>query len=90
MKIAVSSKGNKLTSQVDERFGRCAFFMIIEPESLEYEVIENTGSEQGAGVTAAKTIVNAGAQALITGSCGPKAFMVLKEANTDVILNGAG
>lgn len=90
MKIAVSSHGTQLTSKIDERFGRCANFLVIAPESLEFQVLENRESEQGAGISAAKLVIDAGADLVITGNMGPKAFRVLKEAGVDVVLNGAG
>lgn len=90
MKIAVSSQGAQLTSKIDERFGRCAYFLVITPESLEFEAIENTESEQGAGINAAKRVIDAGAKLVITGNMGPKAFRVLKEAGIDIVLNGGG
>lgn len=91
MKIAVSAQGSHLTSLVDERFGRGAFFIIVDPVSLEFETIKNDeNTQQGAGVNAAKTVVNSGADIVITGSCGQKAFRILKEANVNVILNANG
>lgn len=90
MKIAVSSQGTQLTSKIDDRFGRCAYFLVITPESLEFEVIKNIESEQGAGVNAAKLVIDSGAKLVITGNMGPKAFRVLKEAGLDIALNGAG
>jgi len=90
MKIAVSSQGTQLTSKIDERFGRCTNFLVISPETLEFEVLENIESEQGAGVSAAKLVIDAGAELVISGNIGPKAFRVLKEAGVNVVLNGAG
>jgi predicted Fe-Mo cluster-binding NifX family protein len=90
MKIAVSSQATQLTSKIDERFGRCAYFLVIDPESLEFQVLENPESEQGAGISAAKRVIDAGAELVITGNMGPKAFRVLKEAGVNIVLNGAG
>ncbi|MDY0131651.1 MAG: NifB/NifX family molybdenum-iron cluster-binding protein [Desulforegulaceae bacterium] len=90
MKIAISSQGPELRSQLDERFGRCPYFLLINPESLEFEVLENSEAEQGAGVSAAKLVIDAGAEVVITNNIGPKAFRVLKEAGVDIIVNGAG
>jgi len=44
MKIAISSTGVDLTSLVDPRFGRCRYYMIVDPESYEFEAVENTGA----------------------------------------------
>ena len=41
MKIAVSSSGKDLDSQVDPRFGRCAYFVIVETENMSFEAFDN-------------------------------------------------
>lgn len=43
MKIAVSSTGPGLEDLVDPRFGRCRYYLIVDPETLEYEAVENQG-----------------------------------------------
>ena len=82
MKIAVTSTGKTLDSQIDPRFGRAAFFIIIDTETMDYSVIENesvvVGS--GAGVSSAKTVIDAGAKAVLTGNFGPNAHRTLQAA----------
>lgn len=93
MKIAVTSTGKELTSDVDPRFGRAAYFIIVDSATLEFEVIENTQNlnlPQGAGIQAGKTILNSKAEVLITGNCGPKAFKVLNEAKIKIITAAKG
>ena len=93
MKVAVSSTGNALSAAVDPRFGRCANFIIVDPESMDFEVVENSQNlnlPQGAGIQAGKTIANSRAEVLITGNCGPKAFMVLEQAGIQVITGANG
>ena len=93
MKIAVTSTGKDLTSDVDPRFGRAAYFIIVDPATLEFEVVENTQNlnlPQGAGIQAGKTILNSKAEVLITGNCGPKAFKVLNEAKIKIITAAKG
>ncbi len=41
MKIAVSVMGTDLDAQVDPRFGRCEYFIIVNPDTLEFYAIEN-------------------------------------------------
>jgi len=84
MKIAISSDGKDLESQVDMRFGRCPYFIIVDVEGKEiknHEAIENTAAKQfgGAGVTAAELIGNKGAKIVITGALGPRAFGVFDQ-----------
>jgi len=93
MKIAVTSTGDELISDMDPRFGRARYFIIVDSETLEYEVAENRQNlnlPQGAGIQAAKTIVDQGADVLISGYCGPKAFDVLIAAGIKVVTGAKG
>jgi len=93
MKIAVSAQGKDLDANVDPRFGRAPYFIIIDPDTMEYEAVDNKQSlnmPQGAGVQAAMTVINQSAEVLLTGNCGPKAFRAFKAANVDVITGVKG
>jgi predicted Fe-Mo cluster-binding NifX family protein len=93
MKIGVSSTGRDLSADMDPRFGRAAYFLIIEPETMKFEVLENRQNldlPQGAGIQAGKTIADKKVDVLITGNCGPKAFMVLQHAGVKVITGAKG
>lgn len=88
MKIAITSKGTDLDSPVDPRFGRAANILIIDTESFEVRVVdnkENANAFQGAGIQAATQVSRTGADVLLTGYCGPKAFQVLEAAKIKVI-----
>ena len=87
MKIAITATGTTPESPLDARFGRAAYFLVFDPETNTWETVENTqnlNAAQGAGIQAAQTIVKAGAGALVTGHCGPKAFRVLAAAGIKV------
>jgi len=43
MKLAVSSTGRELDDLVDPRFGRCSFYVIVDPRTLEFEAVPNQG-----------------------------------------------
>jgi len=91
MKIAVTSTGRKLDSPIDPRFGRAAYFVIVDPQSMAFEAIENTQNlnlPQGAGIQAGKTIIEHKVDVLISGHCGPKAHKVL-QAGGVIIMTGA-
>ena len=93
MKIAVTSTGNELISDMDPRFGRAKYFVIVNSETLEYDVAENKQNlnlPQGAGIQAAKTIVDHKADVLISGNCGPKAYDVLNAAGIEVVTGAKG
>ena len=81
MKIAISSTGKTLESEVDARFGRCAYFLIVEIENKEIKntkVIKNTAKAQmgGAGISAGQIVANEKVDAIITTNLGPRAFSV--------------
>lgn len=92
MKIAISSTGRNLEARVDPRFGRCNCFIVIDPETQAFEVLENEAVTlgSGAGIQAAQMVVNAGAEAVITGSLGPNATDVLSAAGLKTYLGAAG
>ena len=92
MKIAVSSTGKDLNSQIDPRFGRCQYFIFIDPETIEFEAFENTGlmASGGAGVQAAQLVAQKGASALITGNLGPNAASALSASGIKVYLVPGG
>ena len=93
MKISISAQGSDKDSPVDPRFGRASQFLVYDTESASYEVISNAQSlsaAQGAGIKAAETISGTGADVLITGHCGPKAFATLKAAGIKVFIGAEG
>ena len=92
MKIAISSTGKSLDSQIDPRFGRCQYFIIADPESMEFEAFDNVGlmASGGAGVQASQLIVQRGATALITGNLGPNAASALSASGIKVYLVPGG
>lgn len=92
MKIAVTSTGDNLNSQVDPRFGRCTYFLIVETETMETEAVSNssTGLAHGAGISAAQSIASKGVKMVITGNVGPNAYQALSAAGIDVILGAKG
>jgi predicted Fe-Mo cluster-binding NifX family protein len=92
MKIAVSATAPNLSAQVDLRFGRCRYFVIVDPDSMEFEGIENPRASAGggAGIAAAQFIAGREVAAVLTGNCGPNAFDVLKTANVQVMTGVTG
>ncbi len=92
MKICVTSVSGNLDAQVDPRFGRCQYFMIIDSESMQFEPIPNLAltSGSGAGIQAAQTIAIKNVKVLITGNVGPKAFQALSAAGINIITGASG
>ena len=93
MKIAVTSTGTDLDSQVDPRFGRASYILIVDSETLDHEVLdnkENVNALKGAGIQAASMVSDKGAGVLLTGFCGPNAFKALKAAKIGVASDAGG
>ncbi len=89
MKIAFSTDGGDLDSLLDDRFGRCQNFLLVDSETLDFKVQGNTqnlNAAQGAGIQSAQHVIDLGADILITVHCGPKAFKVLNAAGIPVYL----
>lgn len=92
-KIAVSANGQSLEAQVDPRFGRASYFLLVNPETMEFEVVSNHQSLQatrGAGIQAATRLASQQPVAILTGNCGPKAFYTLEAAGIPVFLGITG
>jgi len=80
MKIAISTEEDNKDSLIDQRFGRCKYFAVVDTENKEkIEFIENQGGIQGhgAGIKAAQQIGDLEVEAVITGNLGPNATAVL-------------
>jgi len=92
MKIAVSSTGPDLNALVDARLGRCQYFIIVDPETMEFEAMPNPSitAMHGAGIQTAQIITNKGATVVLTGNCGPNAFQTLSAAGIQVIVGVSG
>ena len=92
MRIAISATGPTLDAEVDPRFGRCQYFIIADPDTMEFESLDNTSAMAagGAGISAAQMIAGKGVGAVLTGNCGPNAFQVLSAAGIQVITGVSG
>jgi predicted Fe-Mo cluster-binding NifX family protein len=92
MKVVVSSSGNDLDSHIDPRFGRCAYFLIVETDDMRFEAFDNENLVlgSGAGIQSAQFVVSKGAKAVITGNCGPNAMRALIAGGTEVFVGQSG
>ena len=92
MKIAISATVPDLDAEVDPRFGRCQYFVIVDPDTMEFESVENSSAmaSGGAGISAAQMIIGKGVEAVLTGNCGPNAYQVLSPAGIKVITGISG
>ena len=92
-KIAVSSQGRSLESQVDPRFGRAAYFLVVDSDTNEFVVLDNTQARnmaQSAGIQAAELVARSGAKTIVTGMIGPKAWQALEAAGLEIVQEASG
>jgi len=91
-KIAICSTGSSPSSLVDERFGRCAFFMVWDPETKQYEPLSNNGIEaaHGAGTGATQALIKSNVGLIISHRVGPKAFEALAQGGIKIFSGVAG
>jgi predicted Fe-Mo cluster-binding NifX family protein len=83
MKLAITATGRDVTSDVDPRFGRARYFLVVDTETGSMEPHDNTqnlNAAQGAGIQAGEAVARLGVEAVISGNFGPKAFQVLNAA----------
>ena len=92
MKIAVTSTGPTLDDNVEARFGRCPFFLIIDTDTMQFEAIENPNIALGggAGIQSAQLISEKCVTTVLTGNCGPNAFGVFGQAGIQVVVGVSG
>jgi predicted Fe-Mo cluster-binding NifX family protein len=92
MKIAVTSTAPELDAAIDPRFGRCRYFIIIDPDTMEFETLENSGAAAsgGAGIATTQSLVGKGINAVLTGNCGPNAYNALEAAGIKLITGVTG
>ncbi|MGB3459976.1 MAG: NifB/NifX family molybdenum-iron cluster-binding protein [Halobacteriota archaeon] len=92
MKICVTATAGDLNAQVDPRFGRCQYFVIVDSETMAFEAMANEAiaAPGGAGIQAAQTMVNKGVDVVISGNIGPNAFQVLSTAGVKIATGAYG
>lgn len=91
MKLIVTASAPGIDAVVDPRFGRGAYFVVVDSETLHWEAHENPGisASGGAGAQAAEFIAQHGAEAVISGDFGPNAYIALAAAEIKMYLLGS-
>jgi predicted Fe-Mo cluster-binding NifX family protein len=92
MKVAVTSAGEGLDALMDERLGRCPYFVILDTETGAIESLLNTAAEasSGAGTKAMQLLLDRDVQAIITGKIGPNAATLIEEAEMESLTERKG
>jgi len=89
MKVALTSSAKTLADPIDMHFGRAKFFILADTETgkaVAHDNAQNLHAAQGAGIQAAETVARLGAETVITGSVGPKAYRALQAAGIKIAL----
>jgi predicted Fe-Mo cluster-binding NifX family protein len=93
MIIAVTSQGKDLDSEVDPRFGRARYIIVLDTDSdlvTVHDNVQNLNTAQGAGIQAARNVKELNVKQIITGNIGPKAFDVLHATGIEIYLGASG
>ncbi len=88
-KLAISLSSEDIKGNVDARFGRCRYFLIVTmgQDGVEKtELVENrqVDAPGGAGISVATTLAKYDVDSLISGNVGPRALDLLKQFEIDV------
>ncbi len=88
MKVAITSTGNTLDSKLDQRFGRCAFFVIYDSETkaIEYIPNPNIDAQEGAGPASVQLVASRGVNQIISGEFGIKIKSLLDSLKIQMIV----
>lgn len=93
MKVAVTSQGPDINSDIDTRFGRAKHFIVVDTETGEFtshDNARNLDASQGAGIQASRNVSDLGVEAVLTGNVGPKALATLRAGNIAVYTGASG
>ena len=92
MRIAITVAEPTLDAAVDPRFGRCPYFLIVDPDDLTFEAIQNESVALGggAGIQSAQLMAEKGVTSVLTGNCGPNAHQTLAAVGIEVIVGCSG
>ena len=89
MKVAITSSAQTMADPIDMHSGRAKFFILADTETgraVAHDNAQNLHAAQGAGIQSAETVAKLGAEAVITGSVGPKAYKALQAAGIRIAL----
>jgi predicted Fe-Mo cluster-binding NifX family protein len=94
MKIAITAVDDNMEALIDQRFGRCRYFLVVDLEGdlvKSFQSYENQGLIQGhgAGIRAAQQLGELKVEKVITGELGPNATSVLGQLGIEAY-HGSG
>lgn len=92
MKICITSEGKTLDANIDPRFGRCRYFIIVDTDTMEFQAIDNASIQAsgGAGIQSGQLMASNQVKAVLTGNVGPNAFQTLQAAGIEIFTGVSG
>lgn len=92
MKVAIAAKDKTLRSHVDDHFGRCPFFILVDPESMGFETIENPGHKEkdAAGIQSCELLISKGVDAVVVKNIGHNSVETLSGASITIYVVTSG
>jgi predicted Fe-Mo cluster-binding NifX family protein len=92
MRVAITATEPTLDATVDQRFGRCPYFLVVDPDDLTFEAIQNESVALGggAGIQSAQLMAEKDVTSVLTGNCGPNAHQTLSAVGIEVIIGCSG
>ena len=88
MRVAITSTGQSLESMLDQRFGRCAYFVIYDTETGGVEILPNPNkdAEEGAGPASVQLVASKEVQKIVSGEFGVKIKSLLDSLKIQMIV----
>jgi predicted Fe-Mo cluster-binding NifX family protein len=90
MKIALTTISPGIESAVDPRFGRGAYLLVVDTETLQWHSYPNPGASAagGSGIQSAQFVSGQKVQAVVSGDFGPHAYTALEQAGIPMYVYG--
>lgn len=89
MKVAVPAQDRDLSSDIDLRFGRAEWLLVVDIVTGKFEAYGNAvslKSIQLSGTQVAQNLVDLGVEVVLVQNIGPNAFKILKADDVKVFL----
>jgi len=92
MKVAITSKGKTLDSEVETRFSRSPFFVFVNTATGGLNALKNPGAsaKDAACVDAVRFLVGQGVQVVLTGNVGHNALITMEDTDIRIYLGATG
>lgn len=91
MKVCIPTMGNRgLDEQVGEHFGRVPTYTVVDTETQEVTVIDNTSEHMGGRGYPPEIIANTGTQAMLCAGLGRRAIAMFEELGIMVYVGANG